>query len=41
VVESSRIAVYSEPCAMAWGADVILFVGEADLEAPVLWGVTD
>jgi hypothetical protein len=35
VVESSRIAVYSVPCGLTWGADV------ADMEALALWGVTD
>ena len=35
VVERSRIAAYSVPCGLTWGAD------EADMEAPALWGVTD
>ena len=43
MVESSRIAVYSVPCGLAWGADVALITGEADIPVEVLAsrGVTD
>ena len=40
MVESSKIAVYSAPFGLTWGADVALFVDEADIEAVALWGVT-
>ena len=41
MAESSRIAVYSVPCGLTWGADVALLVGEADMEEIALSGVTD
>ena len=37
VVKSSRIAVYSVPCGLTWGADVALFFGKADMEGVVEW----
>ena len=41
MVERSRIAINSVPFGMTWGADVVLFVGEADMEALALSGITD
>ena len=35
MVESSRIGVFSVPCGLTWGADVALFIGEADTEGMV------
>ena len=40
VEESSRIAVYSAPWGFIWSTNVALFVGEADMEAIALSGVT-
>ena len=40
-VERSRIAVYSVPCGMTWGAEVVLFIGKADMEGLSLSGMTD
>ena len=40
MVESSTIAVYSVPSGLTLVADVALFVGEADMEALVLMGIT-
>ena len=41
LVEISRIVVYSLPCVLIWDAELALIVGEADIEAVPLSGVTD
>ena len=43
LAEISRIVVYSLPCVLIldWDAELALIVGEADIEAVALSGVTD